>query len=89
MRNVLLYALIAFSTLNLFAQDTDLALEKGVVPHKGIDAVYAEFSEAYKSLTPRRLPPFIRRTLHIFRLTAIFLPAAKLSAPTSKVSSIG
>lgn len=51
MRNVLFYALIlALSSLNLFAQDSDLVLEKGVIPHKGIDAVYAEFSESYKSL---------------------------------------
>jgi uncharacterized protein (TIGR02246 family) len=51
MRNALFYVLlIAFSSLNLFAQDPELVLEKGVAPHKGIDAVYTEFSEAYKTL---------------------------------------
>jgi uncharacterized protein (TIGR02246 family) len=42
--------IIAISSLSSFAQNPELTLEKGVSPHKGIDPVYAQFSEAYRTL---------------------------------------
>lgn len=38
------------SSVSLFAQERELILEKGVLPNKDIDAIYAQFSGAYKTL---------------------------------------
>ena len=35
-----------------FAQSSELILEKGVKPHKGIDTIYKTFSRGYKTLEP-------------------------------------
>ena len=51
MKKVLLStALIFCSQLFLLAQTADLTLDSGVKPHKGIDAVYAAFTKAYRDL---------------------------------------
>ncbi len=42
--------LVSFSTIN--AQNSELNLEKGVKPHKGIDAIYKTFSDGYRTLKP-------------------------------------
>lgn len=45
---LLILLVISFAVLPGAAQD--LTLDKGVAAHKGIDAVYARFSEAYRTL---------------------------------------
>lgn len=46
---VILFLLILFS-LSAKAQNSNLVLEKGVKPHKEIDAIYETFSKGYKDL---------------------------------------
>lgn len=50
MRTAILCLIVALSFLASYAQNQELILGKGVSPHKGIDAVYAQFSEAYRTL---------------------------------------
>ena len=50
MKIAILCSIVALSFLNSYAQNQELTLGKGVSPHKGIDAVYAQFSEAYRTL---------------------------------------
>ncbi len=44
--------LICFANFSVFSQDSELVLENGVKAHKGIDAVYKDFSEGYRTLKP-------------------------------------
>lgn len=47
---VISIAVIMFSFSAVFAQENSVKLEKGVQPHPGIDAIYANFSKAYRNL---------------------------------------
>ena len=50
MKKLILLSLLAFISLNIKVQNSELVLEKGVLPHKEIDAIYKNFSEAYRAL---------------------------------------
>lgn len=50
MKLILLLALFLFSSISITAQTSDLSLDAGVKPHSGIDAIYRDFSEAYRTL---------------------------------------
>jgi uncharacterized protein (TIGR02246 family) len=50
MKTAIFALILAFSALSSYAQNQELTLEKGVVSHKELDSVYAQFSEAYKTL---------------------------------------
>ncbi|MGH9949079.1 MAG: YybH family protein [Pyrinomonadaceae bacterium] len=50
-----IFVMIALSLSGVCAQSVtpnDLTLEKGVVPHSGIDEIYRRFSNAYRKLNP-------------------------------------
>lgn len=47
---IILSSLILLFSITIFSQNTNLILEKAVSAHKEIDAVYAKFSEAYRTL---------------------------------------
>lgn len=47
---IILFTLFCFSAVN--AQNSELILEEGVKPHKGIDAIYKDFSKSYRELVP-------------------------------------
>ena len=48
-------ALLSISVVFAQAQDTSLVLEEGVNPHKGIDRIYREFSESYRTLDYKKV----------------------------------
>ncbi len=48
MKNIAILILCFVSPI--FAQNSELTLDKGVKAHQGIDAIYAKFSQAYKNL---------------------------------------
>ena len=50
MKKLILILTFIVLTVPISAQTPNLVLEKGVLPHQGIDAVYAKFSEAYRTL---------------------------------------
>ena len=50
MRKLLFLFCLCLFSFSAQAQNGELILEKGVTTHKEIDAVYAEFSEAYRTL---------------------------------------
>jgi len=49
-RAIILNLILLISAFPVFSQTPELTLEKGVAPHKEIDAIYKTFSEAYRSL---------------------------------------
>ena len=59
--------LILFTLLSANAQDSELILEKGVVAHKDIDAIYKTFSEAYRTLD-------IEKVANLYSENAAYLP---------------
>lgn len=50
MKAFLIFLLLLGSTIAASAQGSDLSLDTGVKPHAGIDAIYRDFSEAYRTL---------------------------------------
>ncbi|MGI9056179.1 MAG: YybH family protein [Pyrinomonadaceae bacterium] len=54
-------------TLSAYSQTPELVLEKGVSAHKEIDAVYKNFSEAYKTLD-------VEKVTNLYTETAAYLP---------------
>jgi uncharacterized protein (TIGR02246 family) len=66
-KTLLLIAIFTALASPLFAQKGELALEKGVLPHKGIDAVYALFSEAYRTLD-------VEKVSSLYAENAAYLP---------------
>lgn len=60
------------SSLSLFAQERELTLEKGVLPDKNIDAIYAQFSEAY-------------RTLDVEKVSSLYAQDAAYLAPNNNI----
>lgn len=67
MRIAIICLIAVFSSLNLFAQNQDLVLEKGVSPHKEIDSIYAQFTAAYKTLDTAKVSS-------LYTQTAAYLP---------------
>lgn len=61
----LLWILLAVVSTN--AQSNNLTLEKGVAPHKEIDAVYKSFSEAYRTLD-------VEKVSNLYSESAAYLP---------------
>ncbi len=56
MKNIVVSSLfVLFSFADARAQTPELVLEKGVAPHKAIDAVYAAFSDAYRTLNVEKV----------------------------------
>lgn len=55
MRILLFCLILAYCTIGVSAQDQSLTLDSGVPKHAGIDAVYAQFSEAYRTLDPAKV----------------------------------
>ena len=49
---LVLISFVALFSIASFAQKAPLVLEKGVESHARIDAIYAKFSESYKTLNP-------------------------------------
>jgi uncharacterized protein (TIGR02246 family) len=62
---LLLLLLAAFAGAK--AQSSELTLEKGVAPHRGIDAIYKTFSEAYAALD-------VEKVSNLYSATAAYLP---------------
>lgn len=52
MKSTLIFIIVLIGSIAGAAQTPELKLEKGVPPHKGIDLIYAAFSESYKTLKP-------------------------------------
>lgn len=50
MRKLLFLFCLCLFSFNAHAQNGELTLEKDVMTHREIDAIYAEFSEAYRTL---------------------------------------
>jgi uncharacterized protein (TIGR02246 family) len=50
MKKLLLLSFLLVAALGVNAQNTELVLEKGVSPHREIDAIYRSFSDAYRTL---------------------------------------
>lgn len=51
-RTIFLFLILQLFSALINAQNSELILDDGVKPHKGIDAVYKSFSEGYKTLNP-------------------------------------
>lgn len=64
--------LMAFCAIGASAQDQSLTLDTGVSRHAGIDAVYAQFSEAY-------------RTLDSAKVAALYAPDASYLPPGQEI----
>ena len=67
MKKLLLLSFLLFVSFNINAQDSELILEKGVSPHKEIDAIYKTFSEAYRTLD-------VEKVTNLYSETAAYLP---------------
>jgi len=50
MKKLLLLLIVLFVSIHARAQNSELVLEKGVEAHKGMDAIYRQFSESYRTL---------------------------------------
>ena len=50
MKKLIFLLILFFVSLNANAQNSELNLEKGVSAHKEIDAIYKDFSQAYRTL---------------------------------------
>lgn len=72
MRKLLfLFSILLFS-FSVNAQNSELMLEKGAAAHKEIDAIYAQFSEAY-------------RTLDVEKVTNLYTENAAYLAPNQEI----
>lgn len=49
-KTIILSFILLIATFSAVSQTPELTLEKGVAPHKEIDAIYKSFSEAYATL---------------------------------------
>ena len=72
MRKLLFLFCLCLLSFNINAPIPELTLEKGVTVHKEIDAVYAQFSEAY-------------RTLDIEKVTNLYSENAAYLAPNQEI----
>lgn len=67
MKKLYLLFLLLSAFVGAKAQSTALTLEKGVAPHKEIDAIYQSFSEAYRTLD-------VEKVSNLYSETAAYLP---------------
>jgi uncharacterized protein (TIGR02246 family) len=58
---------VVLVSASVFSQTPDLVLEKGVAAHKGIDEVYRQFSESYRTLNAETV-------INLYTETAAYLP---------------
>lgn len=65
-------ALILCSGIVSYAQNTNLSLDTGVKPHAGVDLIYRDFSDAY-------------RTLNFEKLAGLYAETAAYLAPDQEV----
>ena len=66
MKRLLLSLIILFVSSQVNAQTSELILEKGVAAHKGIDEVYSQFSESYRTLDAEKV-------INLYTETAAYL----------------
>lgn len=66
MKKLIFLSILFFVSLNANAQNNDLNLEKGVSPHREIDAIYKDFSEAYRTLN-------VEKVANLYSDTAAYL----------------
>ena len=55
MKKLLPLLVVLFVSFHINAQTSELFLEKGVTAHKGIDEIYRQFSESYRTLDAERV----------------------------------
>lgn len=55
MKKLFLVIVLLFISFGANAQTDELVLEKGVAAHKGIDAIYRTFSDAYRTLDAEKV----------------------------------
>jgi uncharacterized protein (TIGR02246 family) len=67
MKKLLLLSFLLFISFNANAQNSELDLEKGVLAHKEIDAIYKTFSEAYRTLD-------VEKVANLYSENARYLP---------------
>jgi len=67
MKKLLPLLIVLFVSLNINAQTSELVLEKSVAAHKGIDAIYRQFSESYRTLDAEKV-------INLYTETAAYLP---------------
>jgi uncharacterized protein (TIGR02246 family) len=72
MNRILFISFLLFVSLNINAQNSELFLEKGVSPHKKINAIYETFSEAY-------------RTLDVDKVTNLYTETAAYLVPNENI----
>lgn len=72
MRILLFLFCFCLFSVSVNAQNAELNLEKGVAAHKEIDAIYAQFSEAY-------------RTLDVEKVTVLYTENAAYLAPNQDI----
>lgn len=66
MKKLIFLSIFLFVSLSANAQNNDLNLEKGVSPHREIDAIYKDFSEAYRTLN-------VEKVANLYSDTAAYL----------------
>lgn len=67
MKKIIFLSLFLFISFSAYAQNFELTLEKGVSPHKEIDAIYKTFSEAYRTLD-------VEKVTNLYSENAAYLP---------------
>jgi uncharacterized protein (TIGR02246 family) len=67
MKKILFILMFLLVSIGANAQSEELILEKGVSAHKGLDAVYAQFSEAYRTLD-------VEKVANLYTEDAAYLP---------------
>lgn len=67
MKKLLLLSFLLFVSFSANAQNSELTLEKGVLAHLEIDAIYKTFSEAYRTLD-------VEKVANLYSETVAYLP---------------
>lgn len=64
---IMLVAIVnCFPAKNVCAQSADLTLQTGVAPHKGVDEIYRQFSESYRTLN-------VEQVINLYTESAAYL----------------
>lgn len=67
MRNIHILLILVLFSFSINAQNKQLILEKSVKPHKEIDRIYKQFSEAYQTLD-------VEKVTNLYTKDAAYLP---------------
>ncbi len=67
MRHIHILLILALFSFSINAQNKELILERSVKPHKEIDAIYKQFSEAYQTLD-------VEKVTNLYTKDAAYLP---------------